>query len=302
MKYGSGNIELRAGQLSATVRPEYGGRILRFSTIDAQGTWDWFLPTDPAAPMDRQAPQKAGCYPLVPFSNRLRDGQLNYRGRNYPLAAHPQCPPHAMHGDGHLAEWDVADQGLSHVTITFDHRPGHGTWPFPYRARQSISLTDTALTIDFNLTNTGPDPMPGGIGLHPYFPRIGNPLVKMGVGAWWPAPEDLIPLAMEPASEDLDYSDFRDLPANRFTHCLDQWDRKAAIQWPEHGRALTVSATGALDRILFHVVPGLPFFCIEPISHTINAFNLQETGVPGTGTRVLSGGESLTGTAIFSVA
>ncbi len=42
---------------------------------------------------------KAGCYPLLPFSNRIRDGRFLWGGREIRLAPHPgQATRHAWRG------------------------------------------------------------------------------------------------------------------------------------------------------------------------------------------------------------
>jgi aldose 1-epimerase len=47
---------------------------------------------------------------------------------------------------------------------------------------------------------------------------------------------------------------------------------------------------------VIYVPPGQDFFCIEPVSHVNDGFNLLERGVDGTGVRVLARGRRLAGT------
>ena len=117
-------IQLLAGDLILNVRPGYGGRITRFLQRRGKNVFNWFVPTPENGPFDSQRPHFAGCYPLVPFSNRIRDGILRIDGRSYQLDPHPMCPPHAMHGDGRLAHWKVIELSADHLSMSFDYDPG----------------------------------------------------------------------------------------------------------------------------------------------------------------------------------
>ena len=58
--------------------------------------------------------------------------------------------------------------------------------------------------------------------------------------------------------------------------------------WPEHGLQLSVSATPELGTcIVYSPSADAPFFCLEPVSHPVDAFHLPD--MPGL--RVLRAGE-----------
>ena len=44
---------------------------------------------------------------------------------------------------------------------------------------------------------------------------------------------------------------------------------------------------------MIYVPPGQDFFCVEPVSHVNDGFNMLERGVEGTGVRVLAPGQTL---------
>ena len=74
------------------------------------------------------------------------------------------------------------------------------------------------------------------------------------------------------------------------------WNGEAAIEWPEHGLRVTLSARdsapGAEAPTAFCLVyrpPAGDAFCFEPITHPIDAFHLDERP----GLRVLAPGESM---------
>lgn len=77
------------------------------------------------------------------------------------------------------------------------------------------------------------------------------------------------------------------------------WDGRATIEWPEWGARLTIIADSALRRLVIYTPGRETFMCVEPVSHSVDAFNLADAGVPDTGTVVLGPGETLRGRAEF---
>ena len=68
--------------------------------------------------------------------------------------------------------------------------------------------------------------------------------------------------------------------------------------WPEHGLQLSVHATPELGIcIVYSPNADVSFFCLEPVSHPVDAFHLP--GMPGL--RVLRAGERLDATCTFHV-
>jgi aldose 1-epimerase len=78
------------------------------------------------------------------------------------------------------------------------------------------------------------------------------------------------------------------------------WDGRAVIDWPEWEARLTMTASPALRHLVIYSPPGEPCVCIEPVSHSVDAFNLAAQGVPDTGTVVLRSGEALRGEVRFT--
>jgi aldose 1-epimerase len=57
-----------------------------------------------------------------------------------------------------------------------------------------------------------------------------------------------------------------------------------------------------LRHLVIYVPPGEDFFCVEPVSHVNDGFNLLERGVADTGVRVLAPGQTLAGAVRLRVA
>ena len=78
-----------------------------------------------------------------------------------------------------------------------------------------------------------------------------------------------------------------DLPDTLVDNGFCQWDGHCLIQQPDLGYELQCEASGS-DYYLLYCPVGLGFFCIEPVSHPVNAHHLP--GRPGL--RLLAQGQS----------
>jgi hypothetical protein len=77
------------------------------------------------------------------------------------------------------------------------------------------------------------------------------------------------------------------------------WAGTAGRSWPgPSGRCSSPSPPR--PPCLVYTPPGQPFFCVEPVSHVTDAFNLAAAGQPDTGMRTLQPGEGLDATVILT--
>jgi aldose 1-epimerase len=84
-------------------------------------------------------------------------------------------------------------------------------------------------------------------------------------------------------------------------NCFGGWNGAAEIAWPERDLSLAITADPLFGHLVIYVPPGRDFFCVEPVSHANDGFNLAARGVADTGVRVLAPGESLRGAVRFAV-
>ena len=188
-------IELRAGSTRLAVAPAVGGSITRYAS-DPDGTSiDWMRPAPPDAIASRSAGGTSS-FPLVPFSNRIRDAAFRFRGRTIQLPQNFRPEPHAIHGHGWREPWTVTSR--SEAALTMEYRHPADSWPWTYVAQQTFDLTDERLRVRFTVTNEAPEPMPVGFGLHPYFVRTPRATVRADVGRMWQADIGLMPVSLAP--------------------------------------------------------------------------------------------------------
>src|SRR5438874_6756332 len=91
---------LKRGPLSLVLRPALGGSIARFD-YDAGGAEK--VPIFRGIAASEGGILDQGCFPLVPFVNRVRRGSFAFRGRDIRLAPNLPGDPSPLHGSGWLA-------------------------------------------------------------------------------------------------------------------------------------------------------------------------------------------------------
>jgi aldose 1-epimerase len=283
----AGVYQIDAGPLHARVQPADGGRIAEFWLEDVGGKRTDILVPLTAADYVPTAWPKAGCYPLVPYSNRIRNAHFVAEGRSVSLAPHPGEEPHALHGFAQLRPWDIEVLAADLLAMTYRHRPD--AWPWPFTARQLVSLDEQGLSVEFSVTHHGASAMPVGFGLHPYFAAGPGDRVNFEVGGEW---------SIDAANIAVDWSA---LPAGETVHILEEqsvaryltgWKGRAVLA-RRNGPTVTITADSLLDHFVFFVPAGGPYACIEPVSHVADAFNLAAKGADHTGHRTLAPGETL---------
>ncbi|MGW6128629.1 aldose epimerase family protein [Cellulomonas sp. NPDC055163] len=161
-------VTLRSGTWELGVLPGTGGS-LAFGRVLVDGQWLDLL--RPARPTVYGAPEKCASFPLVPWSNRIRDGVLRFRGRTWTLA-HNAADGTAMHGAVAYYTWRVVDRTAARVELELDTRDLVGVnFPWRFRSRLVYELDGADLRVTTTVENVDTEPFPAGFGHHPYFQR-----------------------------------------------------------------------------------------------------------------------------------
>ncbi|KRG72459.1 aldose epimerase [Stenotrophomonas terrae] len=148
---------LRAGELEVALAPEAGGRIsqLRYAGVD------WLVGEDDAGP----AAIGWGCYPMVPWAGRIRQGRFNFDDREYSVPIN--FGAHAIHGVGFSRPWGIESLATNAATLSL-LLPTDAYWPFGGVAKQTICLHDNRLSLQLSV-QAGEQAMPAVLGWHPWF-------------------------------------------------------------------------------------------------------------------------------------
>jgi aldose 1-epimerase len=268
---------LQAGRLAVELAPGAGGSIARFA-IDGI---DLLRPMA-AADIASGKGNNAAAYPLVPFSNRIANGRLVFEGEEIRLTANWPAIRHPMHGDGWAHAWQVERSDARSADICYLHDRGAGQtgWPFRYRARQSYRLDDDRLSVRMALENLEDRPVPGGVGLHPFFVRDAATELACRCQAVWTADAEVLPVERIALPSHWDFATARKVDGVVLDNCFDGWDGRAEIAWPAQRLRLTLEASHPFRHLVIYVPPGRPFFCVEPVSHANGLVGLSPLG-PG---------------------
>jgi aldose 1-epimerase len=277
-------LVLVAGDWWVEVRPELGGAI---TALTHAGT-----PVLRPTPAGTAEVLETGCFPLVPYANRIAGGRFSFRGREVRLPVLPRFAPHALHGDGWLQPWTVealTSTRLALGLVWTGARDGVG-WPWRYRAVQTLQLDADGLTVDLSLTNDDATDMPGGVGLHPYFVRADDARLTLAASGVWRTDATLIPEALVAPGEVVDFAGGAALAGLPLVdHAYEGWGGEARLDGG--GRTLVLQADPGARRVQVYAPPGEPFVCVEPVSHRPDAVNAPAG--EASGLRVLAPGETM---------
>ncbi len=278
-------LRLSADALELGLSPSIGGVISDF-TLTAEGG---------RTPILRQSHSSlekavdAACFPLVPFVNRIRGGCFDFRGRQVRLAPNMAGDPSPLHGQGWTSAWEIEQSSASSATLAFDHQAGE--WPWAYRAVQELRLDGEALQLRLICTNESREPMPCGLGFHPYFNCGPDTRIQTEVDQVWTVDEKVLPVARMTAEGRYAIGDDpvcgRDLD-NGYSG----WSGSAIFTDPGWPFEIELTSPDARFFQLYSPEEG-GLFVAEPVTHANAAMNEPEEDWPSLGLRVLAPGESM---------
>lgn len=223
-----------------------------------------------SAPEDGADPPNSGCFPLLPYANRIADGRFVFAGEQYRLPPNFGDHPHSLHGLGWQRRWDVETHRDDEALLAHRHH-GDCNWPWPYRATQHIRLFPDRIVLTLMLTNNGTIPMPAGLGFHPYFPLDDATRLSFEAEAVWLADDTLLPVSRAPADALGDWSDLRVVQGTTLLdNCYAGWSGAAAI---EQGPIRLSLTSGGADWLHVYRPPNETYFCVEPVTHMPDALN-----------------------------
>lgn len=273
-------LELEDNLTHLTLAPALGGSIVNW-TVRSSGQ-PLLRHTDQQA-LATGLPGKLACFPLAPWSNRIAEGGFDNPAGWLALEPNSPLDPLPIHGSAWQQAWQVVSQAADEVVLHLD-----SVTPFAYRAEQRFQLRDGRLSISLRVTHLAEKAAWHGLGLHPYLPRRPGTLLQAKASRVWMSDATKLPTGLSPLPAEWNFQQLKSLPEGLVDNGFCQWDGHCLIQQPDLGYVLECQATGS-DYYLLYCPPGLDFFCIEPVSHPVNAHHLP--GRPGL--KLLEQGQSL---------
>lgn len=150
-------LTLRRGGIEVDLAPAAGGRIAQ---IRVDGIEQLIGPDDGWPAMIAW-----GCYPMVPWAGRVRDGRFRFEGRDWQLSRN--LGEHAIHGVGFAMPWRIDHLGDASARLSLE-LPEDAAWPFGGVARQQVEVRENAVRLLLSV-QAGARAMPADIGWHPWF-------------------------------------------------------------------------------------------------------------------------------------
>jgi aldose 1-epimerase len=171
-----------------------------------------------------------------------------------------------------------------------------------YDAVQDYALDEAGLAITLAVMNRGVSAMPFGLGLHPWFARHAEALVRFSADGFWLLSPDGEALSLGPVPPEHDHSAPAPLPRHSLNLCYEGWSGTAQVRWPGAGVSLDLRADPVMGRLMVHVPAHDPgTFCLEPQSNPPCGFDWLDAVATGSGLHVLLPGEAVAGRMTMNV-
>jgi aldose 1-epimerase len=278
-------ITLSSGSLELELSPSIGGAISNFTWIgDGLRT-----PILRASHTPLENVLAAANFPLVPFANRIRGGSFVFRGRRISLSPNMAGDPSPLHGQGWTSEWRTESASETEALLAFDHEAGE--WPWAYQAKQRFALAGDSLQLRVTCLNRSDEPMPCGLGFHPYFHCGEQTRIQTGVDAVWTVDENVLPVARMPAEGRFAIGD-TPVCGRELDNGYDGWCGRALVTDPGWPFEIELSSPQARFFQLYSPSEG-GVFVAEPVTHANAALNAPAEDWPALGMRVLEPGGEL---------
>ena len=300
-----GWLSLSAGDLRLELAPEVGGTIARFGVERSppapagRGTpaEARYVPIMRPAPAALDDALDAACFPLVPYSNRVRDGRFDFAGHRVELTRNMAGQAHPLHGDGWRAPWRVLRASELMAELAYRHEPAD--WPWAYEATQRFDLDAEGMTVRLACRNLSDEPMPCGLGLHPYFPCNGTTVLDAAVDWAWTIDDEVMPVDRVPARDRYDLRN-RMICGQDLDNGFEGWAGEAAISWPDAGWCLTFTCPDATRFQVYSPASG-GVFVAEPVTNANAALNRPVADWPASGLHILRPGDEVAMVTRFTV-
>ena len=245
-------VVLGDADVELTVLPSLGARM---HSLRVQGQELLRSPADPEEHSTN--PFFWGGYVMAPWCNRLVPGPLVVGSRTVDLA--PNFPDgSAIHGQIYVSPWQQSGES------TFAIEGGGAGWPWRYRVEAGYAVSGDRVSISLRLRNLSDDAMPGGIGLHPWFPAPVEARIECALSYG----SNVSPLpAPEPVSGDLDVRARQPLADGIDSTWTQPGDPPVELWWPGRGLHAEMRARYSGLHITAANASDIRAIAVEPQTH-----------------------------------
>lgn len=285
-------LALRWGPLSLLMDLDSGAcKQLRWTERDNDNPVDllaWHQPQ----PIHK--PFEVGSFVLVPYSNRLFDSKLLSPSGTFTLPANYPSSNVPVHGLGWRKKWQCVTREPQRVVLVYSHL-SDDHWPFAHNCEQTVTLNQGQVEFHLKVKNNGEQPMPAGLGFHPWFALDHASQVRFGPTSVWLQDERGWPTVKTSSSglENFDFTEWRSAQTVIQNHCHSDWSGRADLHLHEKKLSIQLTASSNLNHLIVYRKPGQDWLCLEPVSHATGAFSLPHVKMSQAGDHLLAPGDSM---------
>lgn len=236
---------------------------------------------------------------LLPFPNRLKNGQYRFEGIDYQFPIDDTNCNNAIHGfiadQKMFLQKIVLTPSFAEVILEYVYEGDLAYYPFPFHLQISYLLMENQLIVETKINNIGRQKIPIGIGFHPYFQL---PSLVKNMELQLPACQRIeVDKQMIPTGKKVDFPDFEEskkIGVTSFdtgfkTTSIHSDTHKIYLKDLQNKLQLTYFQDKAFPFFQLYIPPHRKSIAIEPMSCNIDAFN------NGDGLTLLEAGKIWTG-------
>ena len=276
-------LTVSSSAIELTVLPEYGDRLHRLRVFGHD------LLRTPSDPREHaRDPFFWGAFVMAPWCNRLTPGPFDIGGQMVNLQSN-FTDGTAIHGQVYATPWETTETGA------FRTEGGGDGWPWRYGSTLKVVLDDQQLRLEQTLTNLSDEPMPGGLGIHPWF--VGRFRMAIHSGLVYPSNEHSDPEPI-PATGELDLRQPTEMAVGVDATWPQVADPAVDLWWPDAGVHCVMRVLSATPHIVAANPGNRAAIAVEPETHAPQGLRRLVAGSPGAMT-LLAGGETLRLTSVL---
>ncbi|HEX5659467.1 MAG TPA: galactose mutarotase [Polyangiales bacterium] len=231
------------------VAPQRGGLVTSFQ-VDGRE----LLYLEPATLADASKNVRGGIPVLFPSPGKLRDDTFSYEGKRGALK---------QHGFARNLPWTVEGS-----TLTLEaNAQTRAQFPWDFRYALTITLQGARLRLGIRVENPGVEPLPFGLGFHPYFVLRDKTAAKIDTQA--STIFDNVTKEVRP------FTGFDFTRKEQDLYLLDHGSTHSALHYGD-GSRLEVRASPDFTRWVVWSLADKDYVCIEPWTSPPDALNTGE--------------------------
>lgn len=272
--------------------PAHAGLCQRLAFTSASGELIQVMAPCSDAELAAGNPWNRGVW-LYPFPSRLNAGRYSWQGKPYQLPLNESDRGNALHGfltriNPVVVTEQISEDSAS-VTMRYCYDGSEPGYPFPADVDIEYHLQSPGkLTIKMVVNNRHDEPVPLGVGWHPYFTfgtDLGTQSLQLPAGDFVGVDERLLPTGdLHPMTQFAELTAIGDFAIDAPMKLKAEYqDQPGALLWsPSHQAGIVVwmdkgEAAGAgYSYLQVFTPPDRQSIALEPVSCGINAFNTGE--------------------------